>query len=52
MLSYKNENGNVKELAAGGTMRDMLAESAYLLTAVYSMLARRVRRRRRFSRRA
>lgn len=41
MLSYKNENGNVKELAAGGTMRDILAESAYLLTAVYSMLARR-----------
>lgn len=22
MLSYKNENGNVKELAAGGTMGD------------------------------
>lgn len=41
MLSYKNENGNVKELAAGGTMGDLLAESAYLLTAVYSMLARR-----------
>ena len=34
MLSYKNENGNVKELAAGGSMGD-------LLTAVYSMLARR-----------
>ena len=41
MLSYKNENGKVKELAAGGTMGDMLAESAYLLTAVYGMLARR-----------
>lgn len=41
MLSYKNENGNVKELAAGGTMGDLLAESAYLLTAVYGMLARR-----------
>lgn len=41
MLSYKNENGNVKELAAGGTMGDLLAESTYLLTAVYSMLARR-----------
>lgn len=41
MLSYKNENGNVKELAARGTMGDLLAESAYLLTAVYSMLARR-----------
>lgn len=41
MISYKNENGNVKELAAGGTMGDLLAESAYLLTAVYSMLARR-----------
>ena len=41
MLSYKNENGNVKELAAGGSMGDLLAESAYLLTAVYSMLARR-----------
>ena len=39
MLSYKNENGNVKELAAGGSMGDLLAESAYLLTAVYSMLA-------------
>lgn len=41
MISYKNENGNVKKLAAGGTMGDLLAESAYLLTAVYSMLARR-----------
>lgn len=41
MLSYKNENGNVKELAAEGSMGDLLAESAYLLTAVYSMLARR-----------
>ena len=41
MLSYKNENGNVKELAAEGPMGDLLAESAYLLTAVYSMLARR-----------
>lgn len=41
MLSYKNENGKVKELAAGGSMGDLLAESAYLLTAVYSMLARR-----------
>ena len=40
MLSYKNENGIVKELADGGTMGDLLAESAYLLTAVYSMLAR------------
>ena len=40
MLNYKNENGNVKELAAGGSMGDLLAESAYLLTAVYSMLAR------------
>lgn len=40
MLSYKNENGNVKELAAGGSMGDLLAESAYLLTAVYGMLAR------------
>lgn len=41
MLSYKNENGKVKELAAGGTMGDLLAESAYLLTAIYGMLARR-----------
>ena len=41
MLSYKNENGNVKELAAEGSMGDLLAESAYLLTAIYSMLARR-----------
>lgn len=41
MISYKNENGNVKELAAQGSMKDLLAESAYLLTAVYSMLARR-----------
>lgn len=41
MLSYKNENGNVKELAAEGSMGDLLAESTYLLTAVYSMLARR-----------
>ena len=40
MISYKNENGNVKELAAQGSMKDLLAESAYLLTAVYSMLAR------------
>ena len=41
MLSYKNENGSVKELAAEGSMGDLLAESAYLLTAVYNMLARR-----------
>lgn len=41
MISYKNENGNVKELAAQGSMKDLLAESAYLLTAIYSMLARR-----------
>ena len=41
MLSYKNENGKVKELTAAGSMGDLLAESAYLLTAVYSMLARR-----------
>ena len=41
MLSYKNENGNVKELAAEGSMGDLLAESTYLLTAIYSMLARR-----------
>lgn len=34
MISYKNENGNVKELAAQGSMKDLLAESAYLLTAV------------------
>nr|DAO81208.1 MAG TPA: hypothetical protein [Caudoviricetes sp.] len=40
MISYKNENGTVKELAAQGSMKDLLAESAYLLTAVYSMLAR------------
>ena len=40
MISYKNENGNVKELAAQGSMKDLLAESAYLLTTVYSMLAR------------
>lgn len=40
MISYKNENGNVKELAAGGSMKDLLAESAYLLTAIYGMLAR------------
>lgn len=41
MLSYKNENGKVKELTAAGSMGDLLAESAYLLTAVYSMLAHR-----------
>ena len=41
MLSYKNENGNVKELAGQGSMGDLIEESAYLLTAVYSMLARR-----------
>lgn len=41
MISYKNENGNVKELTAQGSMKDLLAESAYLLTAIYSMLARR-----------
>lgn len=41
MLSYKNENGNVKELAAEGSMGDLLAESTYLLTAIYSTLARR-----------
>lgn len=41
MISYKNENGNVKELAAEGSMGDLLAESSYLLTAIYSMLARR-----------
>ena len=41
MISYKNENGNVKELAARGTMGDLLAESAYLLTAIYGMLAHR-----------
>lgn len=40
MISYKNENGNVKELAAQGSMKDLFAESAYLLTAVYSMIAR------------
>lgn len=40
MLSYKNENGKVKELTAEGTMGELLAESAYLLTAVYGMLAR------------
>lgn len=40
MISYKNENGTVKELAAGGSMKDLLTESAYLLTAVYGMLAR------------
>lgn len=34
MISYKNENGNVKELAAQGSMKDLLA-------AIYSMLARR-----------
>lgn len=40
MISYKNENGNVKELAAEGMMGDLLVESAYLLTAVYGMIAR------------
>lgn len=40
MISYKNENGNVKELAVGGTMGELIDESAYLLTVVYSMLAR------------
>ena len=41
MLSYKNENGHVKELAVRGTMKDLFVESAYLLAAVYDTLARR-----------
>lgn len=53
MLNYKNENGNVKELAAGGSMGDLLAESAYLLTAVWRStvcLRAETRQRQRFSR--
>lgn len=41
MLNYKTKDGKVTELAAQGSMKDLLAESAYLLTAVYSMIARR-----------
>ena len=41
MLSYKNENGKVKELAAGGTMGELLAESAYLLGSLWHARAQR-----------
>lgn len=43
MLSYKNENGNVKELAAEGSMGDLLAESAYGDVKVVKILVEKPR---------
>lgn len=50
MLSYKNENGNVKELAAGGTMGDLLAESPTCSRRSTVCLRAETRQRQRFSR--